>query len=263
MRIVLADLKGGDGFISKDTVAGGYGSRLAAVFESHVDRRRDQARGSTTCPAFTWPTPRRSRRARATRSWRRAANWSTATWRSCCRRSSTYRRETAWARQMRARGVARRFHRPRGVEAAAALRGRRRLHRQRRARSGADAAGRRRDARRHRRRARRSTISTRCRFRCGISWSARSGDSACRSPAGRSAARCRCSPAAAVRSSAPTVRTGSSPTYRTRSVGNILDELSYLARYARAAAHRVSRSALHAGPRPRARAVRRASSAAG
>ncbi|MEO8482946.1 MAG: radical SAM protein [Acidobacteriota bacterium] len=28
MRIVLADLKGGDGFISKDTVAGGYGSRL-------------------------------------------------------------------------------------------------------------------------------------------------------------------------------------------------------------------------------------------
>jgi radical SAM superfamily enzyme YgiQ (UPF0313 family) len=28
MRIVLADLKGGEGFISKDTVAGGYGSRL-------------------------------------------------------------------------------------------------------------------------------------------------------------------------------------------------------------------------------------------
>jgi hypothetical protein len=28
MQIVLADLKGGDGFVSKDTVAGGYGSRL-------------------------------------------------------------------------------------------------------------------------------------------------------------------------------------------------------------------------------------------
>ena len=28
MRIVLADIKGGDGFISKDTVVGGYGSRL-------------------------------------------------------------------------------------------------------------------------------------------------------------------------------------------------------------------------------------------
>jgi radical SAM superfamily enzyme YgiQ (UPF0313 family) len=28
MRIVLADLRGGDGFISKDTVVGGYGSRL-------------------------------------------------------------------------------------------------------------------------------------------------------------------------------------------------------------------------------------------
>ncbi len=28
MRMVLADIKGGDGVISKDTVAGGYGSRL-------------------------------------------------------------------------------------------------------------------------------------------------------------------------------------------------------------------------------------------
>ena len=28
MRLVLADLKGTDGFVSKDTVAGGYGSRL-------------------------------------------------------------------------------------------------------------------------------------------------------------------------------------------------------------------------------------------
>ena len=28
MRIVLADLKADDGFVSKDTVAGGYGSRL-------------------------------------------------------------------------------------------------------------------------------------------------------------------------------------------------------------------------------------------
>jgi hypothetical protein len=28
MRIVLADIKGGEGFISKDTIVGGYGSRL-------------------------------------------------------------------------------------------------------------------------------------------------------------------------------------------------------------------------------------------
>src|SRR5690349_1991099 len=28
MQIVLADIRGGDGFVSKDTVAGGYGSRL-------------------------------------------------------------------------------------------------------------------------------------------------------------------------------------------------------------------------------------------
>jgi radical SAM superfamily enzyme YgiQ (UPF0313 family) len=30
MRVVLADIKGGEGFVSKDTVAGGYGSRLRA-----------------------------------------------------------------------------------------------------------------------------------------------------------------------------------------------------------------------------------------
>ena len=28
MRIVIADVRGGEGFVSKDTVAGGYGSRL-------------------------------------------------------------------------------------------------------------------------------------------------------------------------------------------------------------------------------------------
>ena len=28
MRIVLADVRGGNGFVSKDTVAGGFGSRL-------------------------------------------------------------------------------------------------------------------------------------------------------------------------------------------------------------------------------------------
>jgi radical SAM superfamily enzyme YgiQ (UPF0313 family) len=44
MRIVLADLKGGEGFTSKDTVAGGYGSRLrpfSKVTEvvSHIKRR--------------------------------------------------------------------------------------------------------------------------------------------------------------------------------------------------------------------------------
>src|SRR4051812_12060976 len=33
MRIVLADIKGGDGFISKDTVAGGDGSRLRPFFK--------------------------------------------------------------------------------------------------------------------------------------------------------------------------------------------------------------------------------------
>src|SRR6476660_1911088 len=31
MRVVLADLKGTNGFVSKDTVAGGYGSRLRPI----------------------------------------------------------------------------------------------------------------------------------------------------------------------------------------------------------------------------------------
>ena len=31
MRVVLADLKGANGFVSKDTVAGGYGSRLRPI----------------------------------------------------------------------------------------------------------------------------------------------------------------------------------------------------------------------------------------
>lgn len=48
MRIVLADIKGGDGFIRKDTVAGGDGSRLrpfsqvtqiVAALDARVEQR--------------------------------------------------------------------------------------------------------------------------------------------------------------------------------------------------------------------------------
>jgi len=48
MRIVLADIKGGDRFIRKDTVAGGYGSRLrpfaqvtqiVAALDARVEQR--------------------------------------------------------------------------------------------------------------------------------------------------------------------------------------------------------------------------------
>ena len=110
---------------------------------------------------------------------------------------------------------------------------------------------------RHRRQPGTRRPRRRCRFPRGTRCCGRAAACACRSPAGRWAARCRCSPAAAARSSAPTARTGSSRRTASRSVGNILDELSYLARHARPRARRLSRSAVHAGPRSRARAVRR------
>ena len=56
MRIVLADLKGGEGFISKDTVAGGYGSRLRPFSKmtaviAGVKRRFHNV---TIMPASSW-----------------------------------------------------------------------------------------------------------------------------------------------------------------------------------------------------------------
>jgi len=54
MRIVLADIKGGDRFIRKDTVAGGYGSRLrplskvtpiVAALDARVERRHARCDG--------------------------------------------------------------------------------------------------------------------------------------------------------------------------------------------------------------------------
>ena len=88
MRIVLADLKGGDGFVSKDTVAGGYGSRLRPFSKvTRVDLRLEAP--------LPRPAERASRvpRGAAARAGHEVvpstASSSTATSRSCCRRSST------------------------------------------------------------------------------------------------------------------------------------------------------------------------------
>ena len=121
MRIVLADLKGGDGFISKDTVAGGYGSRLRP-FSKVTGSSPGSSAGFTTSPACIWRTRRRSRRARATPSSAREARSSTATSRSCCRRSSI----TAGKPRGPGRCApwrARRLHRARRRQAAPPVRG--------------------------------------------------------------------------------------------------------------------------------------------
>ena len=66
MRVVLADLKGLRGFVSKDTVVGGYGSRLQPF--SRVTRFSvSSSADCTTHPACSWPILRRSPPTPATR----------------------------------------------------------------------------------------------------------------------------------------------------------------------------------------------------
>ena len=257
MRIVLADLKGGDGFVSKDTVAGGYGSRLRPFSKvtrvvARVKRRFHDLPSVHLAYAGGAGGARRARGGRL-----HAANWSMATWRSCCRRWSITGAKPRGRDAMRARGVRVGFiglaaqklpqlfepmptsssrasprRRSMRLVAGETLRGHRASPADRRPRCAAVSA-------------------------MGAADRRSGGACACRSPAGRSAARCRCSRRAAARSSAPIARTGSRRPIASRSVANILDELAYLAGHARAAAHRLSRSAVLAGSRSGARAVRR------
>ena len=152
--------------------------------------------------------------------WTRGELVRRATSRSCCRRSSTHKNETAWADRMRAARRQGRLHRHHRVEDAGAVR---RIT----ATSSSTASRKRRvmrlaqgdRSRRASSSASRSTISIRCRFRAGI-WSPRTASTVGHSSGRRvrSAAAIRCSRAAAARSSAPTARTGSSPaTARARS----------------------------------------------
>lgn len=105
MRIVLADIKGGDGFISKDTVAGGYGSRLRPF--SNVTRvvaalkRRFHDLPSVHL-AYVAALAERSGHEVTASSGELVDGADAAIVLSSL---VDYRRETAWARAMRARGT--------------------------------------------------------------------------------------------------------------------------------------------------------------
>ena len=171
MRVVLADLKSNRGFVSKDTVVGGYGSRLdpfsrvttiMAYLKTAVPRRAERAHGLHRRD----PGARRPRRevdARRAGGRRRRARPVVA--RRSQERNGVGRPDARARRQGR-------VHRHHGVEDAGAVRRPLRLHPQRRARSGGDAPGAGRRSRRASSSASRSTISIRCRFRAGI-WSPR------------------------------------------------------------------------------------------
>ena len=104
MRIVLADIKGGEGFISKDTVAGGYGSRLRPF--SRVTRvvaalKRRLHDLPSVHLAYASAIARRHGHTVVASS----GEFPDADTAIVLSSLVDYRRETAWARQMRARGV--------------------------------------------------------------------------------------------------------------------------------------------------------------
>ena len=104
MRVVLADIKGGDGFISKDTVVGGYGSRLKPF--SKVTRMVAHVKGGlhelpSVHLAYAAALARQAGHETV------ASSGALAEGDVAIMLSSLvdYRRETAWARAMRDRGM--------------------------------------------------------------------------------------------------------------------------------------------------------------
>ena len=171
MKVVLADLKSNRGFVSKDTVVGGYGSRLdpfsrvTAVMAYLKQQFHDVPSVHMAYIAAILA------RAGHEVSWTRGemVDGDVALVLSSL---VDHKNETAWAdRHARARREGR-VHRHHGVEDARAVRRSLRFHPERRARSGGDAAGAGRDRSAGSSSASRSTISIRCRFRAGI-WSPR------------------------------------------------------------------------------------------
>src|SRR4051794_37258886 len=104
MRIVLADLKGGDGFISKDTVAGGDGSRLRPLLKvtrlGAGGERRFHHLPSVHPADVAAPASRAGHEVVASKG--ELVDGDVAIVLSSL---VDYRRETAWARAMRARGA--------------------------------------------------------------------------------------------------------------------------------------------------------------
>src|SRR5690242_3923318 len=103
MRVALADLKGGDGFLSKDTVVGGYGSRLKPFSKvTRVVARMKRTFHDLPSVHLAYAA------ALATRAGHEVVASSgellDADVAIVLSSLVDYRRETAWARAMRARG---------------------------------------------------------------------------------------------------------------------------------------------------------------
>ena len=126
MRVLLVDLPASDGVVSKDTVVGGYGSRLRpftrVTGSSAALKRRIHDVPSVHLAYLAGILAA----VRARRACGRAARSPTATSRSCSARWSTIGTRRRGPTDARARH-ARRLHRADGVEAAGAVRAARRL----------------------------------------------------------------------------------------------------------------------------------------
>ena len=106
MRVVLADLKSDRGFVSKDTVVGGYGSRLDPFSRvtgviSYLKKQFHDVPSVHMAYIAAHPGARRPRGAVDTRRPRRADGDVALVLSSLV----DHKNETAWADRMRARGV--------------------------------------------------------------------------------------------------------------------------------------------------------------
>jgi len=104
MRIVLADIKGGEGFVGKDTVAGGYGSRLRPFSKvTRVVARLKRGFHDLPSVQLAYAAALAAKGGHeVTASDGRLVDGDVAIVLSSL---VDHRRETAWARAMRARGV--------------------------------------------------------------------------------------------------------------------------------------------------------------
>ena len=248
MRVVLADIKGGEGFIGKDTVAGGYGSRLRPFSRvTHVIsflKRRFHDVPSVHLAYLAALAAEAGHEVRYTQG--ELVEGDVALVLSSI---VDYRREAAVCGCDAGARRPRRLHRSCGGQDAGALPGSRRLHFRGRARSGIHSHARRRGALGHRaeppdRRPRQPALPA-LGSRVGAAAPTDVPYSG-RPPAAGS----RCWPAVGARSSAPTARTGFWPaTGRARSI-ELLDEIERLGALS-AALCDFPGPALQPGPRPR------------
>ena len=136
MRVVLADLKSNRGFVSKDTVVGGYGSRLDPFSRVTTASWRTSSSSSTTCPSvhMAYIAAILARAGHdVTLDARRAGGWRRRAGAVVARRSQERNRVGRPDARARRQGRVRRHH---GVEDARAVRRPLRLHPERRAGGG-------------------------------------------------------------------------------------------------------------------------------